>query len=138
MLSITREFRFEAAHRLYLSHLDPEENKRVFGPCSRMHGHSYRLQVVICGTPNEYGWLLDFGELKDIVSRHVLNDYDHADLNALADFQNIPATAENMAEAIFRRLKPHCRGENYCLFRVSVFETADAWASWEEDDAQGS
>lgn len=138
MLSITREFRFEAAHRLYLSRLDPKENERIFGPCSKMHGHSYRLQVTLCGTPNEYGWLLDFGELKDIVNRHVLNEYDHADLNTLADFQNIPPTAENMAKAVFRRLKSHCAGENYRLFKVSIFETADAWASWEDSHAQSS
>ncbi len=138
MLSITREFRFEAAHRLNIPHLDQKENERIFGPCSKMHGHSYRLQVTLSGTPNECGWLLDFSELKNIVSRHVLSDYDHADLNTLADFMDIPPTAENMAGAIFRRLKPHCEGENHRLSKVSVFETADAWASWEENHAQGS
>ena len=138
MLTITREFRFEAAHRLYLSRLSPQENQGIFGSCSKVHGHSYRLQVTLRGTANEYGLLLDFGELKRIVRQQVLNDYDHADLNALADFQDLPPTAENMSEAVFRRLEPHCRGENYHLFRVSVFETADAWASREADHAQGS
>lgn len=138
MLSITREFRFEAAHRLYLPSLSPEENKGLFGSCSTIHGHSYRLQVTLRGMPNECGWLLNFNELKNIVRHYVLNDYDHVDLNTLADFRDVPPTAENMAEAISRRLEPHCAGENYHLFRVSVFETADAWASWEVDHASGS
>lgn len=138
MLSITREFRFEAAHRLCLSHCNPEENKALFGSCSTVHGHSYRLQVTLRGTPDECGWLLNFAELKDIVRERVLKDYDHADLNSLADFRDIPPTAENMAEAVSRRLKPHCTGKNYHLFRVRVFETVDAWATWEADHAPGS
>lgn len=135
MLTITREFRFEAAHRLHLSHLDFDENKGIFGNCAKIHGHSYRLQVTLQGTPNAYGWLLDFSELKQIVKGHVLSEYDHADLNALGEFLHIPPTAENMARAIFFRLKPLLEGENYRLFRVTVFETPDAWASWEEDHA---
>lgn len=135
MLSITREFRFEAAHRLCLSHLNPEENEKIFGPCSKNHGHSYRLQVSLCGRPNDCGWLLDFSELKRIVRQYVLSEYDHADLNTLPDFKDIPPTAENMAKAIFLRLKPHLEAENFRLFRVSVFETPDAWASWEESHA---
>lgn len=135
MLSITREFRFEAAHRLYLPHLSSEENKAIFGSCATMHGHSYRLQVTLRGIPNAYGWLLNFSELKAIVRHHVLNDYDHVELNTLADFRDAPPTAENIVEAISRRLKPHCEGKHYHLFRVSVFETADAWATWEAVDA---
>lgn len=138
MLSITREFRFEAAHRLYLSHLSPEENKELFGPCCTIHGHSYCLRVTLRGIPDKCGWLLNFTELKDIVLQYVLNDYDHVNLNTLADFRDIPPTAENMAEAIFRRLNPHCAGKNYYLFRVTVCETADSWASWEVDHAPGS
>ena len=137
MLSITREFRFEAAHHLSVLHLSPEENQRVFGSCSKIHGHSYRLQVTVCGIPDEHGWLLDFSELKSLVQRCVLDDYDHVNLNILDDFRDVPPTAENMAVAIFRRLKPHCHGEHYRLFRVSVFETPDAWATWEEDHADG-
>lgn len=138
MLSITREFRFEAAHYLSVPHLSPEENKRVFGPCCAVHGHGYRLRVTLRGTPDEHGWLLDFSDLKAIVQRYVLDDYDHADLNLLDDFRNVPPTAEHVAAAVFRRLKPHCHGGNYRLFRVSVFETADSWASWEEDHADGA
>ena len=133
MLSISSEFRFAAAHHLSLPQLSPEENKRVFGSCLKLHGHNYVLRVTLCGTPNQYGWLLDFSELKAIVQRYVLDDYDHADLNALPDYQNIPTTAENMAAAIYRRLKLPCQRENCRLLRVSVFESADSWVSWEED-----
>jgi len=135
MLSITREFRFEAAHHLALAHLDQKSNESIFGPCAKNHGHSYRLQVTLSGTTNEYGWLFDFSDLNEIVGRQVLSIYDHADLNALEDFRDMPPTAENMARAVFFRLKPHLQGVNFHLSRVSVFETNDAWANWEEDHA---
>lgn len=138
MLSITREFRFEAAHHLALPHLSSQENEKIFGPCSKNHGHSYRIRITLCGTPNEYGWLLDFSQMKKIVQVHLLSDYDHADLNTLEDFSGIPPTAENMARAIFLRLKPHFESETSRLCKVSVFETPDAWASWEENHAQSS
>ncbi|MCW7753509.1 6-carboxytetrahydropterin synthase [Desulfobotulus sp. H1] len=138
MLTITREFRFEAAHRLALAHLTDEENHTIYGPCSRIHGHSYRLRVTLCGTPNEYGWLLNFSDLKKIVTLHVLRLYDHACLNELEEYQEVLPTAESMATAIFHRLKPHLRGPNYRLLRVCVYETQDAWASWEDPCAADS
>lgn len=135
MLSITREFRFEAAHRLVLPHLDQENNEAVFGACSKNHGHSFRLQVTLCGTANAHGWLLDFSAFEDIVRRHVLAVYDHADLNTLEDFKEIPPTAENLARAVFFRLRPHLQGATFHLRGVVIFETCDTWAQWEEDNA---
>jgi len=135
LLSITREFRFEAAHHLVLSHLDQENNEAIFGCCAKNHGHGYRLRVTLGGTANACGWLLNFSTLDDIVRRQVLSIYDHSDLNTLDDFRDIPPTAENIARVVFFRLKPHLQGENFYLRGVSIFETPDAWASWEEERA---
>ncbi|TYT75359.1 6-pyruvoyl trahydropterin synthase family protein [Desulfobotulus mexicanus] len=135
MLSITREFRFEAAHRLALAHLTDEENTDIFGPCARIHGHSYRLRVTLSGTTNACGWILNFSELKKIVYQYVLSEYDHACLNELDDYRNEIPTAENMAKTIFNRLQPHLQGPNYRLLRICVHETENAWASWEESHA---
>jgi len=73
-LHITREFRFEGAHAL--THYD--------GKCRHIHGHSYRLMVTITGEPSlvpgdpKSGMILDFNDLKKIVSRYILEPLDHS------------------------------------------------------------
>ncbi len=51
------EFVFSAAHRL----------PRHPGKCHRMHGHTYRLQVVVTGTPDPTsGLVVDFFDIEDV------------------------------------------------------------------------
>jgi len=66
-------FRFEAAHRLPKV---PAGHK-----CGRLHGHSYVVGVVCSGEVEaEFGWLVDFGEVKRILTP-VFNTLDHSNLN---------------------------------------------------------
>lgn len=73
-IRLTREFSFETAHAL----------EGYDGPCRYLHGHSYKLFVTVAGVPCEdpdsskYGMVMDFGELKRIVNRVVVEPYDHA------------------------------------------------------------
>ena len=55
-MDLSVDFHFCAAHRL--PYYD--------GPCFRMHGHNYRLQVVVTGTPNPRdGMIIDFEEIRE-------------------------------------------------------------------------
>lgn len=55
-IRVTKEFSFEMAHML----------EGYDGPCSEIHGHSYRLFVTVAGTPcsdpqnPKYGMVIDF------------------------------------------------------------------------------
>jgi 6-pyruvoyltetrahydropterin/6-carboxytetrahydropterin synthase len=129
MLTITKEFSFHAAHRLHLPNLSAEENARIYGNCAKLHGHTYRLQVSLAGKPDETGMILHFGALKRIVEQEILHRYDHADLSDLDEYRHLPATAENMAEHIFRTLDRALASERFKLQQIVVFETATAWAS---------
>lgn len=129
MLTITKEFSFHAAHRLHLRDRSDAENMTIYGDCARLHGHTYRLQVCLAGRPDETGMILHFGKLKDLVQREVLSRYDHADLSDLPEYQNLPATAENMAEHIFTTLDRALISDRFRLARVTVFETETAWAT---------
>ncbi len=129
MLSITKEFTFDAAHHLALAHLTHEENRAIYGHCTMVHGHTYRLQVTICGTCDEYGMVVNFCALKKLVQEHVLARYDHADLNTLPEYRAVPPTAENMAQHIFQALTPVLCTGRYHLYRVRVYETATSWAT---------
>lgn len=136
MLTITKEFSFHAAHRLHLRNLSEAENLRIYGNCARLHGHTYRLQVCLAGRPDETGMILHFGELKDIVHNEVLNRYDHANLSDLPEYRDLPATAENMAEHIFRTLDRALQSDRFRLEQVSVFETQTAWATRTRDGGE--
>lgn len=61
MLTITKEFSFHAAHRLHLRTLSAADNLSIYGNCSRLHGHTYRLQVTLAGRPDETGMILHCG-----------------------------------------------------------------------------
>lgn len=87
-------FHFCAAHRL--PYYD--------GPCFRMHGHNYTLEVTVGGPVDpKTGMVLDFEELKRIVNTHVLAAVDHQVLNDLMD----NPTAEHVIAWAWERLKGH-------------------------------
>jgi 6-pyruvoyltetrahydropterin/6-carboxytetrahydropterin synthase len=74
IIRITKQFHFETGHALY----------GYDGKCKNVHGHSYKLYVTVIGTPIgdstnvKYGMVIDFGDLKKIVSSEIVNKFDHA------------------------------------------------------------
>ena len=91
---IYREFTFEAAHRLPNV---PDGHK-----CSRLHGHSYRVEVHITGTVGaETGWVRDFGEIK-AAFKPLEDRLDHFFLNDIEGLEN--PTSEVLAKWIWDRL----------------------------------
>lgn len=95
-MQIRKHFTFEAAHVL------PHHP----GKCSRLHGHSYRLEVALEGPLREsgpaQGMVRDFDEVKDVVKRAVIERLDHRSLNDLL----ANPTAELLAEWIWAQLAP--------------------------------
>ena len=107
------EFYFAAAHRL----------PRYEGPCFRMHGHNYKMFVVVEGSTDPHsGMIADFGQIKAVVQEHVLTRTDHRTLN---DFLENP-TAENIARWAFETLRPHLPG----LVEVRLYEIPDCCVTY--------
>lgn len=73
-IRLTKEFKFEMAHAL----------KGYDGPCKHIHGHSYELVVTVAGEPvstpgsPKLGMVMDFGQLKEIVRKDIVSEFDHA------------------------------------------------------------
>ncbi len=106
---LSKDFKFDAAHNLIHYH----------GKCEKLHGHTYRLRVVLEGEPDSEGMIMDFIDLKHIVKEHVLSRLDHAYINEL-----IPQpSAENIALWIWRELEGRVERENCSLYEVHVWET---------------
>ena len=95
------------------------------GKCSNIHGHSWKLEVLIKGDPDqldEVGILFDFGNVKDI--KELL---DHKFINDVVDFN---PTAENLSVFIFNELKYDYEHLEFC---VRIYETAvgkDTWCQY--------
>lgn len=132
MLTITKDFSFDASHRLNNDDWSPEKNLEVYGRCNNDHGHTYKLSVTLEGSIGESGMMINFTELKKIVTVAVLDMLDHRCLN---DFYARPATCERMVVDIYNELKPLLTTDNYKLKRVDLYEQiypTNAYASYEE------
>ena len=103
---VSRRETFNAAHQLFDPELSDEENERIFGKCANVHGHNYVLEVVIAGPIDQAtGYVFDLKELSDVISRRIIEDVDHRNLNTDVPWLagRIP-TAENLAVAFWERI----------------------------------
>ncbi len=82
-----------------IDHIDSAHYLPEHGKCGRVHGHTYKIEVVIEGEKNENGMIMDFYEIKKTV-KEVLAEYDHVLLNDLLDYPSV----ENMCEHMHGRL----------------------------------
>ena len=127
MVYLTRRAEFSASHFYHNPKLSPEENRRIFGKCNNPHGHghNYTLEVTVAGeVDTRSGFVIDLKDLKDIVTREVLDGMDHRHLNEeVPEFHDRIPTTENLAIAIWNRLVGKLRGAK--LYRVRVYETDD-------------
>lgn len=111
-VELTKEYRFEAAH--FLPRV-PAGHK-----CSRVHGHSYKVEVAVQGPVDpETGWLIDFGVIDEAWHELFLR-FDHHNLNDVPGLEN--STCENIAIYVWKALHDRIPA----LSAVTVWETADS------------
>lgn len=118
--SITKQFKFEAAHSL------PNHD----GKCKNLHGHSYVLEVTVSGkiieSGSKEGMVMDFSDLSKIVESEIVSQWDHQYLNDILPFTT---TAENLAAECFNRIKT--KGVN--VVKIKLHETAKSFVEVSED-----
>jgi 6-pyruvoyltetrahydropterin/6-carboxytetrahydropterin synthase len=144
-LRITKEFQFEAAHAL----------KDYDGPCRSIHGHSYQLSVTVKGTPVDAinspkkGMIMDFGDLKKIVKKNIIDTFDHslvlfrnestAELEKLGEacsnivLVDYQPTSENLLQDFAQKIK-RLLPEGVTLHSLKLRETANSYAEWFAED----
>lgn len=144
-IRLTRLFTFETAHALL--HYD--------GPCRRIHGHSYKLEVTVIGTPlveeehPKNGMVMDFGDLKQLVQEHIVQPFDHAlvlaqesPLDLLEQLRKYDhklvltpyqPTCENMLIDFQHRLRQRLPG-HVQLHHLKLWETQNSFAEWYAED----
>lgn len=92
VVDIECDFTYEAAHWLPKV---PDGHQ-----CGRMHGHSYRLTVVVSGPVRDDGFVLDFAEVKAAVNP-LIEQLDHHTLNDVID----NPTVENQLIWLWERIR---------------------------------
>ncbi len=108
-MEIFNIYHLEAARRL--------PNLPESHPCSRVHGHSFRIEIHVGGPVDpDTGWVIDFAEL-DAAFAPVREQLDHRYLNDIPGLEN--PTSERLAQWIWQRLKMALPG----LSKIIVQET---------------
>jgi 6-pyruvoyltetrahydropterin/6-carboxytetrahydropterin synthase len=101
------------------------------GKCSRLHGHSYRLDITLEGDLQTdgpaRGMVVDFDVLSRTVKAGVIAELDHRSLNDVVE----NPTSENLVAWIWARLAP----EFPQLAELVLWETATACAILRKGDA---
>lgn len=115
-MNICSEFYFDAAHLL----------PNYDGRCANLHGHTYKLEVVVSGSVGKNGMVIDFGDLKKIVNKTVIDKLDHTNLNDMFD----NPTAENIVVWIFDSVFKELSG----LVSVKLWEGRHAWVEYDGKD----
>ncbi|MCP9452804.1 MAG: 6-carboxytetrahydropterin synthase [Nitrospira sp.] len=122
-MTITRRYRFCAAHRLHSDSLSAEENQTVFGKCNNPNGHGHNYVVFVTVTSEETDERAVIDSLDQTVGELVLTRFDHQDLNSDPAFANRTTTGENLVKLIWDLLVSKLSGAR--LNKVGVVETRD-------------
>ena len=132
MYRVTRQIDFCYGHRLL----------NYDGKCKHLHGHNGRAVIAIeAPLLDDRGMVLDFSEIKRVVSRWIDENLDHRmilnrDDPAVSVLQelgeplhliDVNPTAENIAKLIF----DFAEGKGYPVVGVDLWETRQCYASYE-------
>ena len=122
-MSVTRRYRFCAAHRLHTDYLSSEENWAAFGKCNNPngHGHNYVVLVTVKSTTADEAQRLK--QLDRVVNDTIISRFDHHDLNQDPAFDKTTTTGENLVKLIWDLLLDKVPAGS--LEKVGVIETRD-------------
>src|SRR5687767_9340057 len=124
-VAVYRKEHFNAAHRLHNNSFDQAKNAEVFGKCNypNFHGHNYELIVKVVGEPDPAtGFVIDLKKLSDIIKEHVLDRFDHKNLNLdTKEFKSLNPTAENIAMVIYDLLREKI--DKQLELQIRLYET---------------
>lgn len=146
MIRITKIFTFETAHVLY----------NYDGKCRNMHGHSYKLFVTVKGSPIQdlenpkNGMVVDFGDIKHIVKREIVDVWDHAVLiNANSPHRELGESLQTQGhKVIFCAYQPTCENMLYDIAEkirlhlpqgielayLKLHETENSYGEWQAEE----
>ena len=114
---------FEAAHRL----------AGDFGPATRTHGHTYRMEVILRGENlRDDATLYDIGLLRPAVE-DLAASLHYRDLDEIPGLSETNTTAEAVAHYCWERLAPPLGGQGLDSLVVRIWESPQVYAAREDN-----
>jgi 6-pyruvoyltetrahydropterin/6-carboxytetrahydropterin synthase len=114
--------KFEAAHRLIGD----------FGPATRTHGHTYRMEVILRGEGlKDDETLYDIGLLRGAVEE-LAASLHYRDLDEVPGLESVNTTAETVAHYCWERLAPPLKDQGLDSLVVRIWESPQVYAAREE------
>jgi 6-pyruvoyltetrahydropterin/6-carboxytetrahydropterin synthase len=152
MRTVTKEFTFDAAHRLVNGYK---------GKCAHLHGHTYKVQVTLALKPirvpgdvtdspgklDQYGFVEDFDKVKKLKD-WVDKNWDHATLVNAEDASLVKwlhdneqkhfgifihegnPTVENICQILYEEACEMLNTERVYVKKVKVWETPTSFGSY--------
>ena len=129
MFEVSVEHTFAAGHAL----------RNYKGKCENVHGHNYRVQVLVRGEKlDQAGMLADFVELKRLL-RAISEPLDHVFLNDIEPFITVNPSSENLAVYIYEKMRDGLKLDNPVeVAEVKVWETDIQSATYRPPAIQSS
>ncbi|HEU4685008.1 MAG TPA: 6-carboxytetrahydropterin synthase [Nitrospira sp.] len=121
--TVTKRYRFCAAHRLHTDHLSPEENRAAFGKCNNPNGHGHNYVVLVTIRDDRRAAAFGVAQLDRVVEETVIRRFDHHDLNSDGAFTELTTTGENLVRIIWGLLEQQVPPG--VLQKVGLIETRD-------------
>ncbi|MGA3293649.1 MAG: 6-carboxytetrahydropterin synthase QueD [Candidatus Acidiferrales bacterium] len=122
MYEVSVDETFAAAHNL----------RNYKGKCEDLHGHNYKVRIVLAGEElDSTGLLYDFVHLKQVI-RGVILSLDHKYLNELPPFDALNPSAENIARYIYDQTSKQIRQTpgGAGIASITVWETETTAATY--------
>ena len=108
------------------------------GPCARMHGHNWIVEVEIAASALDgIGMGVDFRAVRGALSE-ITGEMEHQTLNDLPPFRDVNPTAEHVAAHVHRRMAAWIAGlppagrDRLTLRGVTIWENARSSVRYEE------
>jgi 6-pyruvoyltetrahydropterin/6-carboxytetrahydropterin synthase len=123
-------FEFSAARKTMSPLLSAEENTRLFGPATSLHGHNYRARLTFRTKKLDPKAPLVRHDAIDGCERSLRDELDHRYLNQdVADLKDRPITTEGLAGYLYERVNAAVP-----LHRVRLHERDDFFAEvWNDE-----
>jgi 6-pyruvoyltetrahydropterin/6-carboxytetrahydropterin synthase len=120
MFEISVDYTFAAGHAL----------RGYKGKCENVHGHNYKVRVVVGGEKlNHIGLLMDFVDLR-VAIKAMVEKWDHRFLNDLPPFDKLNPSAENMAQVFCEGIDSEVSKHGLHVRSVTVWETDTTSATY--------
>ena len=118
LYEIRVETTFEAAHYLHSYKGKPEP----------IHGHSWKVEVILKSSLNKEGYGVDFVELKRKLDR-LAAPFNHRNINEISPFDDVTPSAENLASWFFDHIFDFVTQRGAILSKVVVWEGPESSAA---------